>query len=237
MGFNYSPKIVTDGLVLYLDAANSKSYPGSGTTWSDISRGGNNGTLSGSVLPTYSSSNGGSLALAGGAFNTTYISEYSIPDSFWNAASWTVSAWVKFNVVNTGGTSDNSIIGHGITAGTNTMLHLGERTARVQFGMYGNDLIGTIPLSTNTFYNITWTYNYTSALKQIYVNSVFDTSGGTVRYSGTGTNTRIGSYSITQFGALNLNGNLYNIQAYNRVLSATEIAQNYNATKSRFGLI
>jgi hypothetical protein len=233
----HGPKpIVTNGLVLALDAANIRSYPGSGTVWSDLSGNAYNGTLSGSALPTYNASNKGSLALSGGAFNTTYISAYSIPDSFWNAASWTVSAWVKLNVVNTGGSNDNAIVGHGSISSTNNLLHLGERTARVHFGMYSNDLTGTIPLSTNTFYNIVWTYNYTSALKQIYVNSVFDTSGGTVTYSGTGTNTRIGSYSLGAFG-LCLNGNIYNIQAYNKVLSATEVRQNYNATKGRFNLI
>jgi hypothetical protein len=43
MAFNYSPKIVTNGLVFYVDAANTRSYPGSGTVWTDLSRGGNNG--------------------------------------------------------------------------------------------------------------------------------------------------------------------------------------------------
>jgi hypothetical protein len=235
MAFNRGPKIVTDGLVLALDAASNNSYPGTGTVWTDLSGNSNTGTLLGTSLPTYNSLNGGSLAFPGGAFENSYVSEYSIPDSFWNAASWTVSAWVKFNVVNTGGSSDNAILGHGSLSAVNLMLHLGERAAKVQFGLYSNDILGTIPLSTNTFYNITWTYNYTSALKQIYVNSRFDTSGGTVRYAGTGTNTRIGCYSISTFG-LCLNGNLYSIQAYNRVLSATEIAQNYNAQKSRFNL-
>jgi hypothetical protein len=226
--------VVTNGLVLSLDAANPKSYTSGSTTWRDLSGNNNNGTLSGSTIPTFNASNGGSLSFTGGGFDTSYISEYSIPDSFWNAGSWSVSAWVKFNVVNSGGINDNAIVGHGISA-PNTQIHLGERTARVQFGLYSNDISGTIPLSANTFYNIVWTFNYSSSLKQIYLNSVFDTSGGTVGYTGTGTNTRIGSYSVGTFG-LCLNGNLYNIQFYNKVLSAAEIAQNYNALKSRFNL-
>jgi hypothetical protein len=234
--FNNGPRIITSGLVLSLDAADKNSYPGSGTTWTDLSGNNSNGTLSGSVLPTYNTANNGSIAFSGGANSTTYISEYSIPDSFWNAASWTVSAWVKFNVVNTGGTNDNAIIGHGSSGGQNLLLHLGERTAKVQFGMYSNDLTGTIPLSANTFYNIIWAYNRGSGLKQIYLNSILDTSAIGTTYAGTGTNTRIGSYSAGFFG-LCLNGNLYNIQLYNRVLSATEVAQNYNSLKSRFNLI
>jgi hypothetical protein len=234
MAFFRGPNVVTNGLVLALDAANTKSYPGSGTTWTDLSGNRNNGTLSGSTIPTFNASNGGSLSFPGGAFDNSYISEYSIPDSFWNAGSWSVSAWVKFNVVNSGGANDNAIVGHG-TSAPNTQIHIGERTARVQFGLYSNDLLGTIPLSINTFYNIVWTLNYSSALKQIYLNSVFDTSGGTVGYTGTGTNTRIGSYSVGTFGNC-LNGNLYNIQFYNKVLSASEVLQNYNALKSRFNL-
>jgi len=228
--------IIRNGLVLALDAASKNSYPGTGTTWTDLSGNGYNGTLLGTSIPTYNTANNGSIAFSGGAFNASYVSAYSIPAAFWNAASWTASVWVKFNVVNTGGNSDNSIIGQGSVASTNTMLHLGERQARVQFGMYGNDLSGTIPLTTNTFYNIIWVYNRASGLKQIYLNSILDTSATGTTYAGTGDNTRIGSYSITSFGALNLNGNLYNIELYNRVLSATEIAQNYNATKSRFNL-
>jgi len=227
-------RLVTDGLVLALDAADRNSYVSGSTTWNDLSGNNYNGTVSGSVIPTFSTSSGGSLSFLGGGFNSSSISEYSIPDSFWNAGSWSISTWVKFNTVNAPLYNDNAIVGHG-ASGQNNQIHLGERSARVQFGLYGNDIIGTIPLSANTFYNIVWTFNYSSALKQIYLNSVFDTSGGTIGYTGTGSNTRIGSYSVGNFG-LPLNGNLYNIQFYNKVLSQLEITQNYNAQKSRFGL-
>ena len=63
MAFNYSPRIIQDGLVLYLDAANTKSYPTTGTTWSDLSRRGNNGTLTNG--PTFNSSNGGIIVFDG----------------------------------------------------------------------------------------------------------------------------------------------------------------------------
>jgi hypothetical protein len=235
MAFFRGPNVVTNGLILALDAANPKSYVSGSTTWNDLSGNNYNGTLSGSIIPTFNASNGGSLSFTGGGFNSSSISEYSIPDTFWNSGSWSVYAWVKFNVVNFGGyANDNAIVGHGFS-GFSTQIHLGERSARAQFGLYGNDLLGTIPLSSNTFYNIVWTFNYSSALKQIYVNSIFDTSGGSIGYTGTGSNTRIGSYSVGSFG-LPLNGNLYNIQFYNKVLSASEVLQNYNALKSRFNL-
>ena len=228
-------RLVTDGLVLALDAADRNSYISGSTTWTDLSGNNYNGTLSGSTIPTFSTSSGGSLSFPGGSLNNSYISEYSIPDSFWNSGSWSVSAWVKFNNVSAGGTNDNAIVGHGFSF-TNSLLHLGERTARVQYGLYSNDLLGTIPLSSNTFYNIVWTFNYTTALKQIYVNSTFDTSGGTVRYAGSGSNTQIGSYPSSSTFGRSLNGNLYNIQFYNKVLTQQEVLQNYNAQKSRFGL-
>ena len=63
MAISYNPRIVTDGLVLALDAGNPKSYPGSGTTWTDLSGNGNNGTLTNG--PTYSSANGGSIVFDG----------------------------------------------------------------------------------------------------------------------------------------------------------------------------
>ena len=63
MSFSYSPKIITDGLVLYLDAANPYSYVSGSTVWNDISRGGNNGTLING--PTFSSANNGSIVFDG----------------------------------------------------------------------------------------------------------------------------------------------------------------------------
>lgn len=225
-------KIVGSGLVLNIDAAQRRSYPTTGTTWFDLSGNNYSGSFTGSPLPTYTSTNGGSINFAGGAQGISYIAESSIPDSFWNAGSWTVSAWVKLNIVNSPYPDDNSIVGHGSSA-ANLGLHLGERGTKVQFGFFGNDLTGNITLSTNTFYNIVWIFNFTTKLKSIYVNSVFDASGGTVGYSGTGSNTRIGSYPLG-FG-LTLNGSVYNMVLYNRVLSATEVLNNFNAIKSRFG--
>ena len=72
MSTKYSPKIVTDGLVLCLDAANSKSYPGSGTSWNDLSRNNNTGTLTNG--PTYTSSFGGSSVFDG---TNDYVSKSS----------------------------------------------------------------------------------------------------------------------------------------------------------------
>lgn len=63
MAFSFSPRAVTNGLILSLDAANTRSYPGSGTVWTDLSRSGINGTLTNG--PTFNTANGGNIVLDG----------------------------------------------------------------------------------------------------------------------------------------------------------------------------
>ena len=96
MALSHSPRIVTNGLVLALDAANIKSYPGSGTTWTDLSGIGNNGTLTNG--PTYSSANGGSLVFNG---TDNYV---SLPANSINTnADLTLNYWVKTPLPGSGG--------------------------------------------------------------------------------------------------------------------------------------
>ena len=94
MAYNFSPKIVTDGLVLYLDAANTKSYVSGSTVWNDISRGGNNGSLING--PTFISGNGGSIVFDG---VNNYVEFGDVLDLGTN--SMTVNQWVMLNTVST----------------------------------------------------------------------------------------------------------------------------------------
>ena len=182
---------------------------------------------------TLSVSSAGFDSNGGLTFNgsSNFINANSIPDSFWNAGSWTASVWVKFNAVSRA--VDNAIFGHGAASGNNG-LHLAERSSKVYFGFYGNDTAGNITLAANTWYNIVYVFNYSTKLKQIYVNGVFDNSGGSVGYGGTGSNTEFGRYPWAT--SYLLQGSLPIVNLYNKVLTAVEILQNYNATKSRFGL-
>ena len=109
MAIKHSPRIVTDGLVLYLDAANTKSYPGSGTTWTDISGKSNNGTLTNG--PTFDSGNKGTIVFDG---SNDYVSETSgLSDSLLQG-DWSISFWANFDVVNTGNsTNDKPLLQHG----------------------------------------------------------------------------------------------------------------------------
>ena len=222
--------IVTNGLVLDLDAGINPSYPGSGTAWNDLSGRGNTGTLTNG--PTYSSANGGSIVFNG---STQYLSPTGLTDAFWQG-NWTASFWVKFNTIDTGntGSTDKTLLQHG-TSTTRQGLHLTQRNTRIFFGLYSDDLSGTIILTTGTWYNVVFTLNNTTYAKQIYINRNLDASGtGAGAYVGTGNNARIGG-PVLNFGSY-FNGFMPSCSFYNRVLTATEIQQNYNALRNRFGL-
>lgn len=226
MALQHSPSIVTSGLSLCLDAANPRSYPGSGIAWNDVSGNVNNGTLVNG--PTYSSANLGSIVFDG---VNDYVSVPGITDTMLNSNSWSLSSWAKFAAVNKG--SDNAIAGAG-AAGVNLGLHLSERTSYVYFGFYSNDLGGTIALSAGNWYNIVYTFNYSTKLKTIYVNGVYDNSGGTVGYSGTGSNFSLGYYPWSP-GHI-LNGSLAIAQLYTTTLTSAEVTRNFNAQRGRYGI-
>jgi hypothetical protein len=202
MGFNYSPKIVTDGLVLYLDAANSKSYPGSGTTWGDLSRGGNNGTLVNG--PTFSSANGGSLVFNGtnqyaSVLNTTGI-------------NFTLACWISTTATSLTGT--NAWQGNGIiwsdVAGTASDFVLAILNNQISWftGNPDSSLNGSTILNTGAWFYITAVKNGSGSSKQVYVNgesqgSTGAASGagstsaiaGTAGFAGNGTGTRLDAES------------------------------------------
>ena len=229
MAIKHSPRIVTDGLVLYLDAANTKSYPGSGTTWTDISGKSNNGTLTNG--PTFDSGNKGTIVFDG---SNDYVSETSgLSDSLLQG-DWSISFWANFDVVNTGNsTNDKPLLQHG-SSSTRNGLHLTNRRGIMLFGLYSDDMDSIQSLTADTWYNFVFTLNNTSYLKQIYINGLLDASGtGGGAYTGTGSNTRIGG-KVMFFGSY-FDGNMSNVSAYNRVLTATEVKQNYDALKWRYG--
>ena len=230
MALAHSPRIVRDSLALYIDAGNTKSYPGSGTTWKDICGKNNDGTLTNG--PTFSSDNLGCIVLDG---TNDYVSETSgLSDSLLQG-NWSISFWVNFDVVNTSGSgNDRPLLHHGSSA-TRKGLHITNRSSVIRYGLYSDDIDSTQSLTADTWYNFVFTLNNTSYLKQIYINGLLDISGtGGGAYTGTGSNTRIGGRLLT-FG-LYFDGNISNVSAYNRVLTAAEVKQNYDALKGRFGL-
>jgi hypothetical protein len=239
MATYYSPKIVTNGLVLCLDAGNIKSYPSSGTTWSDLSGNDNAGTLTNG--PTFSSANGGSIVFDG---TNDYV-DTSV--KLFNTSQFSVGFWV--NVSSYTGTYIGGAVGNslytlfGPTAGpyqgqTNTF------SAGIQFSA-GSSSIGTIQqsgFSTNTWYYYFCVYDGTQAgdsgRLKLWLNSVqyslsFDATVPSTPYNNN-TVTKIGYGSNANYPYFN--GRIANLTYYNRVLSASEILQNYNANKGRFDL-
>lgn len=215
--------IVQGGLVLHLDASifNTVTY---GTTWFDLSGNGNNGTITNG--PAYSSSNGGIIDFDG-TNDTVDLSIDLLKD-------FSLECWVNYDVIN-----GFSFFGQGPTA-LNQGLHIwNTSSSSIRFGMYGNDTdYYSLSLSTGTWYHFVFTYNHSSPFnKQMFLNGVEQTGSeiqAQSQYTGTG-NFRIGAtYGSGSFAFAN--GKFSSTKIYNRILSSTEIAHNYNVTKGRFGL-
>jgi hypothetical protein len=215
------PNIVTSGLVLSLDAANVKSYPGSGTTWTDLSGNGNNGTLTNS--PTFSSANGGIFT-----FNGTNQFINCGNNSSIQITVGTISAWVR---TTTPGASFRSIIAKQSAWGLffNDGILVTYDWGNAQTRTTGLNIANGI--WNHTAMTFTQTVGTPSNNAIIYLNgaSVLTT---TIKHSNHNVNLQIAEANANQF----LNGNIASAQIYNRALSATEILQNYNGTKSRFGI-
>lgn len=217
MAFNYSPKIVTDGLVLYLDAANPNSYVSSSTTWRDISRSGNNGTLVNG--PTFDSGNGGSIVFDG-------VNDYINCGNIMPSTAYTKC--VFFYITNNS-TNNNLISG----AGDGTHYFYPGRTNFLRAGHFqGAELVSNTPFTTNTWYHGAVTFSITSGFA-MYQNGIpVGTNPSTSTFTG-GNIVYIGAYEPS---SNLLTGRISVAQIYNRVLTPQEILQNFNSQKSRFGL-
>jgi hypothetical protein len=227
MSFNYSPKIVTNGLVLCLDAANQKSYPGSGTTWNDLTGNFNNGTLING--PTFNSNNGGSIVFDGvDDYQTGNISNLGLNAN----GTFTVECTLKYN--NTSGTQNPLTL----TGVSNNAVQIGIISGATAVWKYGGTTVITYSApSAGNIYTIS--VSVAPTLVTVYINGILNnTNNSPVLQTGALAYLYNSAYStsgtVTPSGYFN--GNIYQTRIYNRALLATEILQNYNATKTRFGL-
>lgn len=228
MATRYSPKIVTSGLVLALDAANKLSYPGSGTSWYDMSGNSYNGTLTNS--PTFSGANSGTFIFDGTNDNV----QLGNASTFLPTSAITINSWAKTNV-----TGVYKKIFVTVTAGTASItgiyFSLGPAPYNYYLGIITNNGgqyagANTDP-STTSFSNFCGTYD--GANIRLYLNG---TLLATQAQTGTIVNTGIGRLSGYDSNTEIWDGNISTFSIYNRALTATEILQNYNANKTRFGL-
>ena len=229
MGLTHSPKIVTNGLVLALDAANNKSYSGSGVTWYDLSGNNNTGTLTNG--PTFSGANGGYIVLDG---TNDYVINSSPTNIPVGSSSRTVQLWIypKNNScplvqLGTGGGFQVYIVSFFNSSGTLYLFTDGINSAN-NISFSGTDLPTLNTWNHMTFGNSGQNWFY-------YLNGVSKLSGTFgVTLNTIGQKYIVGNRDDVYLGTANVN--VSQTFVYNRALSASEILQNYNATKSRFGL-
>lgn len=217
------PQIVTDGLVLYLDAANIKSYSGTGTTWYDRSGKGNTGTLVNG--PTYSSTGGGCIVSDGSDDGVT------VPDSSsLELTNFTLDGWVWFNQHKDYGSL--LVKGSGGNGSFfNYCFFFYASSLVCGFGdgnnFYSAGVLTTPNVPINTWHNIVGVYN--SVAISFYLNGVLIQSNPITAIPYQNTN----SLNIIQ-SAYPIDGKVASAKVYNKVLTQTEILQNYNAARTRF---
>jgi len=221
---SYYGSIVTNGLILDLDAAKKDSYPGSGTLWSDISGFQNNGILTNG--PTFNSDNGGNIVLDG-------INDFvNCGNSIDLRSGFTFEFWTKPNNFS----PEYGMLGQGPES-TNRGLHIsyvpGPRGMVFAFYFndadYGNNYIPTV----GVWYHWVFTYNGTTFAKQFYANTVLQTPVSIVQnnYIGTG---QLNIGGIFSSAIQRMNGRIGCARLYNRPLTSQQIIQNYNAVKGRY---
>jgi len=221
MGIARGPKIVTSGLVLALDAADKLSYPGSGTTWRDLSGNNNTGTLTNG--PTFSTGNMGSIVFDGVDDNATCNLVTS------DANNVTLEVWFKATTL----PGDRGLIYNGNGGSSGYGLQFGAcgtagTTLYVFFGGINCNVVSYGTLVTNTWYQAVYTRTTTPSISNIlYINGISRSTNTT-----SNPNAPAGSTLISSA----FNGNISIARIYNRALTATEVLQNYNATKNRYGL-
>jgi hypothetical protein len=227
MSFNHSPKIVTDGLVLCLDAKDLKSYSGSGTTWVDRSGNGNNGTLVNGV-----GHSDGAMVFDG---VNDYVDCGPVSVIGSSLSGLTVDVWINTSVKAT-----KCIVENGTSYTTNTFYVFQENSDYFTFEVYGSfydAVYANFIYNINTWYNIVGVWASNTRV-DMYVNGKLSsgTRGGLAQSNliNGNTNFLLGSRNASSFM---FSGKYGGIKAYNRALSPAEILQNYNATKSRFNLL
>ena len=223
MALAHSPRMVTDGLVLALDAGNTKSYPGSGTTWKDLSGNSNNGTLTNG--PTYSSADGGYLNFDG-------TNDYVDVSGSISVSAATFLAWVRLD-------GDQSHF-TGVIFSRSPASGMNFYSTSEQIAYHWNNASNTynwqsgLIVPTQEWCMISVNVNSSSATAYLCRSSGITSATNTVSHSSITLDAiNVGRDSSS---GRDLDGRMSVAMIYNRALTAAEVAQNYNALKGRFGI-
>jgi hypothetical protein len=236
MSLGHGSNIVRDGLVVHLDAANIKSYPRTGTTWTDLKSIGNTGTLIDS--PTFDSANQGSFVFNGsnnyiayntnlGAFDNMTIQMFVKPKS--NAGGFRGFAAANYNAGPDFSTGFNIDMSTSSTTSFNK-CHFEGGILRVDYGT--NFLSTSLPF--NEWYNICFTVSPTTV--QFYLNG--EAGMSTARLNNFSTTIGMDYLVIGRrhLNATTSDSQISLVQIYNRALTAVEVKQNFEAHRGRYGI-
>lgn len=227
MAVGYNPSIITDGLIYFIDPANIRSYPGSGTSVNLLISGTGSSLINGTG---FSSINNGSFYFDG---TNDYINTNQYSSSIGLTSSdFTICLWTKI-VDNNQFNAFVSRTSSNLPAPIDMYTHTADRKMRV---LVGNTLSWST-LQSNNPLPLAWTYltfTLNSILASLYYNAVLDTSTNLATARIESTNPIIIGTRDDNF--THMKGNIGQVQIYNRALSAQEILQNFNATRYRYGI-
>ena len=220
MGTISGPFSIPDGLIYHIDPANPKSYIGTGTTIYDLSGNGNTSNFTNGAL--YQNYQKGVVVVDG---NNDYI----LTPVFNLTSPVTISAWVK-NIAGDGSIFGAYGTGVGYGNGEN-IFSFGNKYVTIQGNNFGFKTFYFSDLNLNTWQNLVMTRDASNNMR-VYLNGIGSTTGA-ISYSNTLQMNQIGRYSnfTNQYNA---KGSIGEVKIYNRALSASEVLQNYNATKKRY---
>ena len=232
MAINVRPGIVTNGLVLALDAANPRSYPKSGTVWNDLSGNNNSGSLVNG--PTFSPANGGSIVFDG-VNDYVYMGNPSVTTQI------TVETFIRVDTSN--------------IAGSFVASYLLGRENSFRILMFTSSITWVCATTNNSWYstgtavnsptvniNNTWNHvlaTYDGTKNSLYLNGTLIVTGSSISGNLRAPTDDFGlmnTHAAAAGNVTNCKGTTSVFRLYNRALSAQEVQQNYIATKARFGL-
>ena len=237
MAFNYSPKIVTDGLVLYLDAANPRSIISGSTTWNDLTKNLNNGTLING--PSYNTANGGNIVFDG---INDFVTVPSLSNTNFPQEQGTVSIWYNIKSDNGVINKDDKGIFDQFSFARNHIFIRNYSAANfvIQIALQSTLLPTSYiyftvqNISVDEWHNIVVTYVCgSSSSVNVYIDGNL-VSSGVMSDSSWRPNGQFVGFGTTNRPCMQGNGSILKI--YDRPITATEVLQNYNALKNRFGL-
>ena len=254
MGLIHSPNIIRDGLMLHLDAANVKSYPGSGTLWKDLSGNGRHATLRGTSPASFDSQNKGVLDFApSNASYATIDHDSEISSAVFDSSdNFTLCGWVYVQSYISYGTLINKANGGSYSNTTNgiwienTSRRIAGVSATAENSNPSGSLIypdyGSSNAETNRWYHVTYCGDGITA--RLYINGVQVNSSNfsnITRTRGSTTNpivigARNANTNYTLSHSAELDSFVSSISAYGRGLSSEEINQNFNAYRDRYGI-